>query len=78
MKGHVKTLIGAKKYGFIKAENGGDYFFHKEDFFGHWTDLVIDFEKHENDIPVTFTVAQSPKGPRAAEVKRLDFPNEAV
>jgi cold shock CspA family protein len=79
MKGFIKTLVKNKNYGFIRAENNGEYFFHKEDFYGHWTDLIADFENEEfGKILVTFTIAISLKGPRASDVKRLDFPNEAV
>lgn len=72
MHGIVKTVT-ERNYGFIKASNGGEYFFHKADFNGFWEDLVKDFRRMK--IEVTFEVAESPKGPRAAGVRRLDYPN---
>lgn len=76
MKGIIKSVVRNKNYGFIKNEhNGVEYFFHKDDYYGHWDDLVIDFEKKEDFIKVTFEPNRTEKGPRASEVKRLDFPN---
>lgn len=40
-QGYVKT-VHEKAYGFARIGNK-DYFFHKNDFNGHWTDLAIDF-----------------------------------
>lgn len=78
MKGTVKNIIAKKHFGFIlEPTTRTEYFFHKEDFNGHWDDLVND---HENKkiIPVEFEVMASPKGPRASNVRRTDFPNEAA
>ena len=76
MKGIVKTLVNARNFGFIRGNNGGEYFFHRQDFNGHWEDLESDF-KGKQTIEVTFDVVESPKGLRAGNVRRTDFPNEA-
>lgn len=73
MLGTVKNIIVKKAFGFIKA-GGSEYFFHKDDFSGHWDDLVTDWNNKDN-IPVQFEVVQSSKGPRASKVRRTDHPN---
>jgi len=79
MKGTIKNIVLNRQFGFIRAANDGEYFFHKQDFNGHWTDLVEDFgHGGPENIEVTFDVVDSPKGPRAANVRRLDWPNQAV
>jgi cold shock CspA family protein len=76
MKGHVKSIPGNKGFGFIRASNGAEYFFHESDFNGHWRDLVTDFNGNDSPVEVTFEPTDTPKGLRAAKVKRLDYPNE--
>ena len=71
MNGFVKNVAGMKQYGFIKAEDGKEYFFHKEDFSGFWNDLAIDVENGRT-VNVTFESVPSDKGPRACEVVRVD------
>lgn len=80
MTGIVKSLIGPKGYGFIKCEaDGMEYFFHRDDFTGHWDDLTNDFESHKMRIPVEFEMSDRiSRAPRAANVKRTDYPNQAV
>lgn len=77
MEGFVKSLIPGKFYGFILDPlTTKEYFFHKQDFSGHWDDLQDDFEK-KFEIRVSFDIdLTNPKGPRAANVKRLVWPNE--
>lgn len=73
MKGLIKSLSAERQYGFIKASNGTEYFFHKNAFNGHWIDLVDDFAKPNSDpIRVTFIPSKSNKGPRAENVTRMD------
>lgn len=77
MLGHIKNLISQKQFGFIvDPTTRTEYFFHREDFNGHWNDLVRDFN---NDTPspivVKFDVVNSSKGARAGNVSRMDFPN---
>jgi len=78
MKGTIVRINEVKAFGFIHAKGEqSDYFFHKDDFIGHWQDLVKDFKSY-NKIRVEFESRENPKGPRAANVSRLDFPNQSV
>ena len=72
MNGIIVRVIKDKKFGFIRGEDGGDYFFHTSDFNGFFEDLIIDFEESPTSIRVTFDASQSDKGPRAKNVTRLD------
>ena len=65
-----------KGFGFIRGKDNKDYFFHKDDFNGHWGDLEADLEAKMN-ILVEFTPQSGKKGPRAGNVTRTDWPNEA-
>lgn len=78
MKGTVKSVNEQKLYGFILGENKRDeYFFHRDDFVGHWNDLVADY--HTTDtIEVEFKADTTPKGLRARNVTRTDWPNQAA
>lgn len=79
MKGTVKNLVNGKMFGFLRDADNNEYFFHREDFSGHWDDLVFDWAKGKNShIEVEFEVVQNAKGPRAANVHRTDHPNQAV
>lgn len=78
MNGFVNQVVEHKNFGFIKA-NGKNYFFHRDDFIGHWGDLEEDYNKLGGGlIKVEFVEVESAKGPRAADVRRLDHPNQAV
>jgi len=68
MEGTVRSVLGVKNYGFIRTDRHKDYFFHREDFLGHWDDLVEDFEA-DKVIKVQFDIGSTPKGPRARNVK---------
>ena len=70
MKGVIKNIIEEKGFGFIKVLDGTEYFFHKSDFLGFWDNLVTD--RNSGQIEVEFDVVTSQKGPRAANVKRLN------
>ena len=70
MTGIICSLPHDKFYGFIQS-GGNQYFFHKDDFEGHWTDLMYDhYQGHK--IEVSFVSVDSDKGPRAASVRRVD------
>lgn len=82
MKGHLKRIIGRKGFGFIEA-NRKEYFFHRQSFNGHWQDLVDDHEgisaahkTRTEPIELEFEPTTSPKGLRAENVSRTDFPNQ--
>ncbi len=71
MNGTVARLMSDKRFGFIRGEDGKDYFFHASDLNGFWEDLVQDVDGGRK-IVVTFDVVPSPKGPRAGNVVRDD------
>lgn len=65
MKGTVKMFDKEKGFGFIRAEDGKDYFF-------HYSALVMDdFKTAEKGENVEFEVEESTRGPRACQVKKL-------
>lgn len=72
-------MFSNKNHGFIGTEGEKtSYFFHKNDFLGHWGDLVQDYHDRNSAIKVSFEPDKTPRGPRARNVRRLDFPNQAV
>jgi len=54
-----------------------EYFFHRDDFQGHWDDLCTDFDGG-GQIEVTFEPDSTTKGLRARNVSRIDYPNQAA
>ena len=64
MTGLIKTLRTEKGFGFIKGSDGGQYFFHQSAIYGEG---IADLREGDS---VEFTVSQSPKGPRAENVRR--------
>ena len=69
MKGTVKMFNKEKGYGFIHAEDNRDYFFHYSALIMKNADEYKTAEKGEN---VEFDVEESERGPRAANVKKVD------
>ena len=81
MKGNIKTYLPEKKYGFIKGDDGKDYFFHENEF------------PDQNDVNnlceeafVSFDQQATPKGYKAkncslvnpAEVHTYVLPDEFI
>lgn len=64
MNGTIKRLIGDKGFGFVRDESGREFFFHRSEVSGR------QFEDLREGDAVTFEEAQSPKGPRAANVMK--------
>jgi cold shock CspA family protein len=62
MTGTIKTLRPEKGFGFIKGAAGQEYFFHQSAIYGEGINDLRD--------SVEFDVADSPKGPRAENVRR--------
>jgi cold shock protein len=60
--GTIKKLVADRGFGFIAADDGKEYFFHR--------DGVEDFDTLRGGESVTFQVESSPKGPRANMVRR--------
>jgi CspA family cold shock protein len=66
MTGTIDRVMMDKGFGFIKGEDGRDYFMHRSAIVGGAT-----FELLRDDQPVTFDATQGEKGLRAENV-RLD------
>lgn len=65
MKGTVKMFNKEKGYGFIRGEDGKDYFF-------HYSVLVMDdYKTAEKGEAVEFEVQESDRGLRAKDVKKV-------
>lgn len=65
MKGTVKMFNKEKGYGFIRGEDGKDYFF-------HYSVLVMDdYKTAEKGENVEFDVQESDRGLRAKDVKKI-------
>jgi cold shock CspA family protein len=76
-KGVVKNILVGKNFGFILSpQSGTEYFFHRQDFNGHWDDLISDHQGGHK-IEVEFIPSDAVRGPRASDVRRLDWPNNA-
>jgi cold shock CspA family protein len=61
--GTVKKVIADRGFGFIVAEDGKDYFFHRDGLLA-----PLDFDRLVGGERVSFEVEASPKGPRASQV----------
>lgn len=61
--GTVKKVVSDRGFGFITAEDGKDYFFHRDGL-----DSSLDFDRLAGGEKVTFEVEASPRGPRATKV----------
>lgn len=61
MKGTVKFYNQMKRFGFIAAEDGKEYFVHE-------SGLIAGVKIHDNDA-VEFDVVEGDKGPKAGNVK---------
>ena len=62
--GVVKKVISDRGFGFITADDGKDYFFHRDSL-----DSSLDFNRLNGGEKVEFQIEQSPRGPRATNVK---------
>ena len=58
--GTVKKVVSDRGFGFITAEDGKDYFFHRDGL-----SASLDFDRLSGGERVQFDVEQSPKGARA-------------
>lgn len=59
--GTIKKVVSDRGFGFIKADDGQEYFFHRSS--------VTDFDSLRGGETVTFQVETSAKGPRAGRVE---------
>ncbi len=70
--GTVKKIVADRGFGFITAEDGKDYFFHRDGL-----DRSLDFDRLNGGEAVAFDVEQSPRGPRAGKVRAAGAAAEA-
>ena len=62
--GTIKKVIADRGFGFITAEDGKDYFFHRDGLTSS-----VDFDRLTGGEKVQFDIEQSPKGARAKNVQ---------
>ena len=62
--GTIKKVVPERGFGFIAAEDEKEYFFHLSG-----VDSSLGFERLIGGERVEFDIEQSPKGPRAANVR---------
>ena len=62
--GTIKKVIADRGFGFIAAEDEKEYFFHRGALDASWTSIASSAARRS-----TFEIEQSPKGPRAANVR---------
>jgi cold shock protein len=60
--GTIKKLVSDRGFGFIAADDGKEYFFHR-------SSTEADFDALTGGESVTFEIEPSPKGPRAGRVR---------
>ncbi len=62
--GSVKKLVSDRGFGFIAADDGKEYFFHRNEL-----ESSSDFDRLVGGEKVEFEIGQSPKGPQAQKVR---------
>ncbi len=63
MNGTIKKLTADRGFGFIRGEDGNEYFFHRSEL-----RAGLRFDELREGQRVAFQPRQSDKGPRAAEI----------
>ncbi len=63
-EGTIKKLVQDRGFGFISAEDGRDYFFHRSGLDG-----AVNFDSLTGGERVEFEIETSQKGPRAHRVR---------
>ena len=61
--GTIKKVVAERGFGFISAEDGKEYFFHRSGL-----QAPLDFDRLAGGERVSFEVQNSPRGPRAVQV----------
>ena len=62
--GTIKKVVSDRGFGFIAADDGKEYFFHRSSLTSS-----LDFDRLFGGEKVSFEIEQSPKGPRATNVQ---------
>ena len=65
--GIVKKVVSDRGFGFITAEDGKEYFFHRGGL-----QAPLDFDRLTGGEKVSFEVESSPRGPRAVRVSAAE------
>jgi CspA family cold shock protein len=65
--GTIKKVIADRGFGFITAEDGKEYFFHRNGL-----QASLDFDRLTGGERVEFDIESSPKGPRAGNVRSVE------
>ena len=64
MNGTIKKVQSDRGFGFIAADDGNEYVFHRSGL-----DSSLDFDRLSGGESVTFEIERSDKGPRAGQVR---------
>jgi cold shock protein len=64
MKGTIKKLMRDRGFGFIRATDGKEIFFHRSSL-----RIEDDFDRLSEGDSVEFELEQGPKGPRAVNMR---------
>jgi CspA family cold shock protein len=64
--GTIKKVVGDRGFGFIAAEDGKEYFFHRGGL-----EAPLDFDRLSGGEKVSFEIETSLKGPRAGRVSAV-------
>ncbi len=65
--GSVKKVMADRGFGFITAEDGKDYFFHRDG-----VSATVDFDRLVGGERVEFDIEPSARGPRATNVRAVE------
>ena len=64
LTGNVKKVVSERGFGFIRGDDGEEYFFHRSGL-----DSSLEFDRLADGERVSFDVERSDKGPRARQVR---------
>lgn len=62
-EGRIKKIIYDRGFGFVRGDDGNEVFFHRTELNN------VDFDALEEGQPVSYDVVNSPKGPRARNLR---------
>ena len=65
--GTIKKVVSERGFGFIAADDAKEYFFHRDGL-----DSTLNFDRLVGGEKVEFEIEQSPKGPRAKQVRAAE------
>src|ERR1039457_158429 len=63
--GRIKKIIPDRGFGFVRADDGNEVFFHRTEL------TTVDFDALQEGEQVTFDIVDSPKGPRARTLQKV-------